>query len=74
VTVRPATVSVAERDVLPRFAAIVNVTLPGPELPAFSVNHEAAPVVAHRHSACVVTVTALVPAEALTVRFSGDTA
>ena len=58
-TVRPATVSVAVRDVVPVFAAIVNAVVPDPGPEPVSVIQLTLSVADHAHPVCVVT--AMVP-------------
>jgi hypothetical protein len=73
VTTLPAIVSAAVRAVFEVFTATVIVALPLPDPPGPSVIHDGAPDVDQAHPACVVTLTALVLAPAVTVTLSGDT-
>ena len=73
VTSTPATLSEADRDVLPEFAGIVYVTVPDPVPDPLTVIHEAPDDAVHAHVAEVVTVIVPVPPVAGAVKRSGVT-
>lgn len=60
-TERPATVNVADRDVVPAFGVAVTVNEPLPVLPALTVSHVAGLLVVQAQPDVVVTVPELVP-------------
>lgn len=72
-TARPATVSVAVRDVVPVFAAIVKAVEPDPGPEPVSVIQLAPSVADHAHPACVVTAIVPVPPAESSVMVRGLT-
>ena len=74
VTASPAIVIVAVRVVRPRLAATESVALPFPEPLPLDVTHAGRPAALHEHPACVVTVTAPLPAAAPNDSAPGDMA
>jgi len=74
VTVRPATVTVPVRALVPVLAVAVSVTGPEPLLDAGLAVSQAAPLdVVQPHPAVVVTVTVAVPPAAVAVSVVGET-